>query len=142
MHTIRKKYRIEMAHQLTHAVTACCHETIHGHSYVVEVFIRSRSLDENNMVVDFGALTTIRDEIMRYDHALVMSADHDPAYLRMLKKHNKKLIVLPDNPTAEMMAMKLLVDLRIRMASETRSRPIRIVKVRLHETDTGYAEAE
>ena len=55
MYTIRKKYRVEYAHQLKNAFTECCFKTIHGHSGVVELFFSSESLDQNNMVVDFVA---------------------------------------------------------------------------------------
>lgn len=132
---IRKKYSIEMAHQLTSAVTECCYETIHGHSYVVEVFLRTSQLNAAGMVADFGALADIKKEIFRYDHALVMSSDADPQYLAMLKKHNKKLILFNDNPTAEVMAESMLQTLRGLVHGE------KVFKVRLHETTTGYAEA-
>jgi 6-pyruvoyltetrahydropterin/6-carboxytetrahydropterin synthase len=135
--TIRKKYRIEMAHQLASAVTAACHETIHGHSYVVEVFISSESLNKDGMVLDFGALNEVKNVIFEYDHALCLPRTIEPAYREAIEKYNIKCIFFSQNPTAEVLAQELLFRL-----SRLVAYPCRISKVRVHETETGYAEAE
>lgn len=134
MVTIRKKYRIEMAHQLVGAFTDECNDTIHGHSYVVEVFIAGE-VDHRGMVIDFGELDEVKREVMRWDHALLMPNMLPADYLTMLKKHNEKVIVVPWNPTAENLAVQLHDAIsRCLLKFE--------VKVRVHETETGYAETE
>jgi 7-cyano-7-deazaguanine synthase len=131
--TIRKLYRVEMAHQLDAAVTKACSETIHGHSYVIEVFLRG-PLDATGMVRDFGDLTAVKALVMEFDHALIVPASLGVEALSMLADHNRKLVVTPYNPTAERMAIDLLSRLRLR-------EPL-VFKVRIHETETGYAEVE
>jgi 6-pyruvoyltetrahydropterin/6-carboxytetrahydropterin synthase len=133
MFTIRKKFKFEMAHQLHKAYTDACASTVHGHSYICEVFFTSEKLDETGMVIDF---TQVKDKIKEYinswDHALVMCADMPFEYINCLLKYNKNLKITTYNPTAENMA-KDIFDF-IKKIIPTCSR------VRLHETDTGYAE--
>ena len=135
MYTIRKKFKMELAHQLIGAYTKeCCN--LHGHSYICEVYFKSDVLDKTGMVVDF---TKVKDTIKAYmdtwDHALIMSKDMPQEYLETLKKFNKNLKIVDYNPTAENMAKDIYNFIRIRMSADARC-----TKVRLHETDTGYAE--
>jgi len=148
-YTIRKKYKVEYSHQLFNAYSTACHETIHGHSGIVELFISSPKLDLTDMVVDFGALTpVIKTHIMdKYDHALFMPQEFNilsPEYIKMLQKYNKKLTVTSCNPTAEKFAemiyfevAALLEGMKIRHEIPS---AVELMKVRFHETDTGFAE--
>jgi 6-pyruvoyltetrahydropterin/6-carboxytetrahydropterin synthase len=133
MYIIRKKFKFEMAHQLVDAYSKACSDQIHGHSYICEVFFSSQKLDNTGMVVDF---TQIKDKIKPYidswDHALVMSADMPIEYLDCLIKYNKNLKIVKYNPTAENMAKDIFEYIEQQMPN--------CLKVRLHETDTGYAE--
>ena len=73
MYTIRKKYRVEYAHQLNHAYSKACSDTIHGHSGIVELFFESRELDGDEMVMDFGKISAmLKSVVMEYDHALIV----------------------------------------------------------------------
>jgi 6-pyruvoyltetrahydropterin/6-carboxytetrahydropterin synthase len=137
--TIRKKFRVEMSHQLSDAVSADCKDTIHGHSYIIEVFIRG-TLDHTGMVCDFGALGFMKEWIMEeFDHALFMHREMDDAYLAMLQKHNRKIRIMSWNPTAENMAFYILRCLQNLSVGHD---GINVIRVRVHETETGYAEAE
>ena len=132
MFIIRKKYRLELAHILSTSYSAACHETIHGHSYVVEVFLRNVHLDQYGMVLDFGAMANVREFLMRHDHALILPPNISSTRKRQLKKYNKKLIVFPVNPTAEAMAF-------VWYKALNKIVPY-LYAVRVHETETGYAE--
>jgi len=134
MYTIRKQFTFEMAHQLSAAASQECVATIHGHSYVIEVFLESRDLDRRGMVIDFGALQSLKAYVAGLDHALMLPDTLPKEYLDTLKRYNQKLIIVPFNPTAENMA---------RMLYEAFSRlpgGHSVAKVRLHETTTGWAE--
>ena len=138
-YTIRKKFKFEAAHQLFAAFSKDCYETIHGHSYVVEVFFSMDVLDTTGMVMDFGQMNVpVKEIINRWDHALIMPIMFPQDYLVALKRFNKKLVVVNWNPTAERMAAHLLHEIR---DAFPRCR-ISVIKVRVHETETGYAEAE
>jgi 6-pyruvoyltetrahydropterin/6-carboxytetrahydropterin synthase len=138
MYKIRKKYKFERAHQLHTAFSDSCRKTIHGHSYIVELFFKDKSLNDDDMVVDFGKIDSLVGEyINSWDHALVMSNLMDPYYLEMLTKFNKKLIITPYNPTAEAMAKDMYSHILNLLANKDVPN---ISSLRLHETDTGYAE--
>lgn len=143
MFTIRKKFRVEMAHQLYSSFSAACHETIHGHSYVIEIILGSKVLNKDGMVVDFGCLHSLKDMLMEeYDHALLMPADFPTAYLTMLGTFNKKLRVVDMNPTAEWMAETIYHDVNRWLVTmrDISSVDVRVKSVRVHETETGWAE--
>ena len=142
---VRKKISVEYAHQLFSSYTALCHESIHGHSGKIELYFQSNTIDgdklnPDQMVIDFGLISdTIKKDIMeKFDHALFMPSSFDVAYLNMLKKYNKRLTITPVNPTAEYFA-KLIFDM-VEEKLKTLTTAIRLLKVRFHETDTGYAE--
>jgi 6-pyruvoyl-tetrahydropterin synthase len=144
MYRIRKSYSIEYAHQLKHAFTSCCHETIHGHSGVVELFFECDVLNDDKMVVDFGEVSKlIKPYIMTYDHALFMPSDMDPAYLETLGKFNTKLTITRDNPTAESFAEIMYWDIKGILTIAREDNPgwsWKLTAVRFHETTSGYAE--
>ncbi len=144
MHVIRKKYTIEYAHQLADAFSDCCRDTIHGHSGVIEVYLESETLEDCNMVIDFGELSSwIEDYLMRFDHALIMPIMFSEAYIATLRENNQKLIVVDRNPTAEYMAEEIywgITETLVSVLKHNHKRKLRLQKVRFHETETGYAE--
>jgi len=143
MFTIRKTYKVEYAHQLKSAYSAACHETIHGHSGMIELFFISNVLDENKMVVDFGEVSgLVKDYLMKtYDHALIIPSSFDKSYIKCLQKYNKKLMVVDNNPTAESFCETIFWDITTMLTPIINpTRQFFLYKVRFHETDTGYAE--
>jgi len=143
MYTIRKKYRVEYAHQLKNAFTECCFKTIHGHSGVVELFFSSESLDQNNMVVDFGEISSkIKTYLMdMFDHALFMPNTLDKQYLDTLGEFNEKLTIVDENPTAEYFARLMFLQITELLNKGTEpTNHWHLKKVRFHETESGYAE--
>jgi len=135
MYTIRKTLKFEMSHQLFTSYSAACHETLHGHSYILELFLKSESVDDTGMLQDFGEIKDkINDYVNRWDHALVMPIMFSKKYLDTLKKYNKKVIITRYNPTAELMAEHMFFYIK-------KIIPL-LCKVRLHETTTGWAEYE
>lgn len=144
MFTIRKTYKVEYAHQLKKAYSSCCYETIHGHSGVIEVFLSSLVLDENEMVIDFGEISSLIKKYLMdtFDHALIIPDTMDPDYIECLKKHNKKLVITNKNPTAEYFCEKMFDEIKTLLAPiiKRSSDSFKLKKVRFHETETGYAE--
>jgi len=139
MYTIRKKFHFEYAHQLYDSFTVDCKNQIHGHSGVVEVFLSSEELDDKGVVVDFTQIKSlIKDYINSWDHALIMSDKFPKEYLKMLKKYNKKLMIVNYNPTAENMAKIMFEDINGIFIRNNIGDILS--KIRVHETETGYAE--
>lgn len=140
---IRKKFRFEAAHILrVAAVSAECQENIHGHSYVVEIFLWRKEL-VNGMVLDFGILSDIVKPILReWDHSLIL--DSNDARFEDIEDGVPlgKIIYLEANPTAEEMARHLFsrITKALPMLATVGQNPVVLVKVRVHETETGWAE--
>ena len=134
MFQIRKVYKFEGAHILSDAVTDGCKNHIHGHSYKVEVFLSSSKLDENSMIIDFSALSDlVKGAIMEWDHKLLADVNDTREQFKEMAD-----ILLPFNPTAERMAEHLYFKIGHTLG-KIESFGL-VAKVRVHETDTGYAE--
>lgn len=132
MYQIRKLFKFEMAHVLTKAYTKdCC--KIHGHSYKMEVFISSDCLNKDGMVIDFKKLKEIvkKEILSKFDHAFVCQQNNN-----ILGYDHA--ILTPYNPTAENMAAHFCHILAPKLKPEIPS--FVSLTVRLHETDTGWAE--
>lgn len=145
MFTIRKQFKFEMAHQLKDSYSAACHENLHGHSYVLELYFSSENVIKNGMVVDFGEVKdVIGDYVNSWDHSLTMPVFFDKEYLDILGRYTKKMRITSYNPTAENMAKAMFNEIT-KMINEYQEKTYRKVewtlsKVRLHETTTGWAE--
>lgn len=67
-HTVSKRFSFEAAHSLPHLPVWHKCSNLHGHSYVVEVFITG-PLDERGFVVDYAEISAAMGaEIARLDH--------------------------------------------------------------------------
>jgi 6-pyruvoyltetrahydropterin/6-carboxytetrahydropterin synthase len=137
MYSIRKKFKFEMAHLLDTCYSEEC-QNIHGHSYVLEVFIQALGLNADGMIIDFKKLKEIVQKLVidRFDHSLVLSNCDKNRYDWVSLIPGKKVIV-GYNPTAENMTRDIYDSLFHVIAMEL---PLTQLKIRLHETDTGYAE--
>ena len=147
---IRKLYRIESAHTVRNAVSERCSQNYHGHSGVIEVFLKSNHLDNAGMVYDFGAFkNTIGSLIDMFDHSVHLWKDDDPECIEFFKKHNKRWIVLPCNSTAENYCVlfrdlinEVLLELHMLNNFQNGEGAVYCSGVRYHETTTGYAESD
>ena len=147
---IRKLYRIESAHTVRNAVSERCSQNYHGHSGVIEVFLKSNHLDNAGMVYDFGAFkNTIGSLIDMFDHSAHLWRGDDPECIKFFKEHNKRWIVLPCNPTAENYCVlfrdliaSLLKELWVIDGFSNGEGSVFCKGGRYHETTTGYAESD
>lgn len=82
MYEVKKRLEISAAHQLQLDYLSKC-TSLHGHNWIVDVYLRSETLDQNGMIMDFTHIKTkIQD---RLDHKVIND-------------------VVDFNPTAENMA--------------------------------------
>ncbi|WP_456451957.1 6-pyruvoyl trahydropterin synthase family protein [Hydrogenimonas sp.] len=143
---IRKLFRFENAHIVRHCTSRRCSRSLHGHSYKVELLFESPSLDRGQMVYDFGLTKgMIKDFIDSFDHAITLWSGDDPAYLRDMKKWSERWVQLPVNPSAEQFARTifLLVDRVLEQTDMVNGESrVQLVSVVVHETETGYAQAD
>ena len=133
MFTIRKTFKFEGAHILSSCYSKEC-KNIHGHSYKVEVFISSEILNEDGMVIDFKELKeAVNPIIQNWDHALLVPI---PLYPSIVNS-GLKVLSTTFNPTAENMARYFFNMIHDLLKVSQRKL---ILKVRVHETETGWAE--
>jgi len=143
---IRKLFKFEGAHIVRNCSSKRCSRSQHGHSYTVEVFLTSNKLDNGGMVVDFGLLKgPISDLIDSFDHALSIWNKEDPGYIGYLCSWSERWIKMPVSPSAENYALMFLyiIDKIIKNTQFNNGEGnVKVSSVRVHETATGYAEAD
>ncbi|MDR1415543.1 MAG: 6-carboxytetrahydropterin synthase [Odoribacteraceae bacterium] len=141
---IRKLFRFEAAHVVRNCASRRCRENIHGHSYVVEVFISANALDRGDMVMDFALLEPVRALIDRFDHAYCLWRGEGEEFKEWIYRCNRRVVEMPVSPSAEGYALLFFVLIDEIVAAIPRLNgdgEARLYSVRVHETATGYAEA-
>ena len=128
---IRKLFKFEGAHIVRNCSSHRCRENIHGHSYIVEVFITSDKLDRGYMVMDFVLLDKVKELVDSFDHTYSLWQEESDELKTFIYKYNRRV--------AEIL---YLID-KILQNTEHKNGEgnVRLSSVRVHETATGYAEA-
>ena len=108
-YSITKTFGFEASHKLNLDYTSPCAK-FHGHSYKVEITIKSVKLDTNGMVMDFSELKPIKQWVdENWDHATIMSRS-DPDVSKYKDDKNFKIYLSEfENITAELMCKELLI---------------------------------
>ena len=128
MYKVHKEVKISAGHFLTTLPPEHSCSRQHGHNYKVEVELQSESLNEHGMVLDFGVISQI---VKTFDH------------------QNLNDLLVGRSSTAENLAtaIKSLLEAEIldsvRVSAENYKAPdrrIEVVKVRVWETDSSWAE--
>jgi len=115
MYKICKRYTFEASHRLSSAKSKDCLK-IHGHSYKLEVVLKSDILNKDGMVMDFKELDEIVKPIVKwFDHNHIEQGDN-----------------VLYNPTAENMATDIIA--KIREKTEL------LCGIRLWETEKAFVE--
>lgn len=142
---IRKQFKFEGAHIVRDCSSKRCSRSLHGHSFIVEVFLTSDGLDNGQMVVDFGLLkTNVSTFIDSFDHSYSVWCDESIKFKNTIQELSDRWVEMPVSPSAESYALMFLyvIDKIIKntMFANGEKNP-RVHSVRVHETATGYAEA-
>lgn len=68
MYKVKKRLEISAAHKLSLDYESKC-TNLHGHNWIVDVYLKSETLDSNGMVMDF---THIKRKILdKFDHKII-----------------------------------------------------------------------
>ncbi len=141
---IRKLFKFENAHIVRGCTSVKCRSSIHGHSYKVEVKFSSNYLDNGQMVYDFGLMKQhLKDLVEMFDHAVTIWSGDTKEYKTDMKKHSARWVELPVSPSAEQFSRVIFVMIERLMELTTTingEKEVKLHSVRVHETDTGYAE--
>ncbi len=141
---IRKLFKFENAHIVRGCSTRRCSHSIHGHSYKVELLLEAHSLDNGQMIYDFGLLKgDVRCLIDAFDHAVALWSGDDPDYLQEMRRFSERWIMIPVSPSAEQFSRLFfrLVDSVLSLTDTVNGEPdVLLNSVIVHETETGYAQ--
>ena len=142
---IRKKYTFEGAHIVRNCSSDRCKKSIHGHSYIVEVFFISDKLDNGQMIYDFGLTKgTIKDIIDSFDHAYSVWNKESEDFQNFIKNNSARYVLMPVSPSAEIYSLMFfyIIDQILKNTEFNNCEGnIQLYSVRVHETATGYAES-
>ena len=143
---IRKRFRVESSHVVRNCTSERCSHSHHGHSAVIDVFFEGRHLDNAQMLMDFGLMKgAIKDWIDSMDHCALICTKDDPEYVDFFKKFNDRYILIPFNPSAEMLSIFIMHYIN-RILDNTQFNNgedrVRCVNVEYNETVTGMARCD
>ena len=137
---ITKEFKFETAHSLPGYDGLC--KNIHGHSYELLVTvagypIQKKKHPKRGMVMDFGDLKKIVRKLIvePFDHSLVLRSDVSKTLVDELKKNYEKVILLPYQPTSEMMLNDFAQRIQVELPEN-----VSLKYLMLRETVTSYAE--
>lgn len=144
---ICKTIDIENGHMLSKHPDKC--QFPHGHTRKVEFVLEADDLDENEMVCDFKIVKqAVEDYLDTLDHSMCMNTD-DKAYATFKELYGDRVIGFESqDPTTELMA-KVIHDTFTQKLADYVANPekkyplrsgVRIIKVRVWETATSWAE--
>ena len=129
MYRVTKRIDFCYGHRLLDYDGVCKHP--HGHNALAEIEVRTDTLDERNMVADFGDIKRlVKGWIDReLDHKMILR--HDDPLVAPLQSLGEPVYLLESNPTVERIA-KLIFDEGVTLG-------LNIVKVTVWETPTSCA---
>lgn len=142
--TVTKEFTFDCAHMLSNHEGIC--SNLHGHTYKLEVTAAAELIKEGSsqgMVVDFGDLKSIVKELIvdKFDHSFIFwegGSEAEREIARVVEGYGMRIVKLNERPTAENMAIFIIKTLN----EHLKDSPVKIVKVRLYETPTSFAEVE
>jgi 6-pyruvoyltetrahydropterin/6-carboxytetrahydropterin synthase len=97
MFTVKKRLEISAAHSLKLSYESKC-ENLHGHNWIIEIYCRSKELNQDGMVIDFShvkkQITELLDhknlnEVLKFN----TTAENMAHYLCELIPHCYKVMV-------------------------------------------------
>lgn len=142
---IRKSFEIINSHIVRNCSSIRCKKSLHGHKYLIEVFLESDSLDNWMMVMDFGLTkSNLKEFINSFDSAYSMWNKEDNSFKQGIKNITDRWIIMPISPSAEAYSLLFLfvIDKIIKNTHfQNGEGNIQVHSVRVHETKTGYAES-
>lgn len=138
---VTKSFNFETAHALYGYDGKC--KNIHGHSYKLFVTVKGiPNADNSNpkfgMVIDFGDIKKIvRSEVVdEFDHAILLNENSPHKQLgEDLMKEGHKVIFTAYQPSCENMLLDMVGKIKPHLPEF-----VELQSIRLHETETSYAE--
>ena len=146
---IAKTFEVEYGHRLCKHPEKC--RFPHGHSLRIEVVVRGRHLDGNDMVCDYKALKVLVSEVVdRLDHAMALNSE-DPHLEALRAVGDRVLLFEGQDPTTEVLTRWIYNGVSQRLAADGAVQSergieyrvpsdLQLERVRVWETRTSWAE--
>lgn len=143
MFCISLRHNFETAHRLSHALAPKKCQSIHGHSWWVTAYIEGPELDEQGMLVEFGAFKRAWRAFLddHLDHHLVVQRDDPVAAAILSVQPDARILKLDVDPTTEQLARWLHQETsRILADIPDVSEAARVRRIHVQETSVNAAE--
>jgi 6-pyruvoyltetrahydropterin/6-carboxytetrahydropterin synthase len=127
---IYKQVHFDASHRLLHYEGKCAN--LHGHRWLVEVWLEGSVDGASGILVDYNEIKAIVD---RLDHQIILN-EEDPMVPCI--GQFQTVITTSSDPTSEVLA-KILMD-QINDHCDASGRSVHVVRIRVWESDTCYAE--
>ena len=142
---IRKLFKYEASHRVFDAYSRRCSHSVHGHSYVVEYIFEGKVPDNAQMVMDFGFVKKyFHPFVDSFDHCHMIWTEKSDEHYKFFTEYNERWAAMPFSSTAEMQAKMFFTygfwSLRKLKSMNLINDRVMMHSVKVHETDTGYAE--
>ncbi len=141
MYRIQKSFHVPVGHRLSKHKGLC--QNIHGHNLKIVVGLRSESLDDNDMVLDFSDLKKIMEPILgTLDHATLFN-ETDYENIEYAKKMGYKIHSVSCSnvdPTAEVIAAAIFGSVTQFLLDTGDNIRVTVNFVRVWENETAMAE--
>jgi 6-pyruvoyltetrahydropterin/6-carboxytetrahydropterin synthase len=130
MYSVTKRIEFCYGHRLLDYDGVCKHP--HGHNAVVEIEVRTGTLDDRNMVCDFSDIKRIVKGWIdqELDHKMILR--HDDPLVAPLRSLGEPIFIIDSNPTVERIA-RLIYD-------HAAGAGLPVVRVKVWETPSSFAE--
>ena len=140
MRTITVSHNFETAHRLPHLPGKC--ESLHGHSWWVDVTVGAMNTDDQGLIVEFGPYKKLLrgwiDEHL--DHGTMLGPD-DPL-VPLLRGHGCRVHEVPGYPTVENVALMLADVAEMFLVSTPHAPYAQVLRVTVRETHVNTAAWE
>ena len=136
---ITKKFTTETSHRVLSCTSKKCN-SLHGHSYTIEVSLKGSPINQANMVLDFSAMKeTIKPFIESFDHCQIFTSYDNQEYIKFMKTTCDRWIEAPFNMSCEMMALMIFkyCQLILNKTNFTNGETPEVYSITVHETATG-----
>ena len=128
-YSVIREIHFSYGHRLLNHPGKCAR--LHGHNGRVQIKVSSKKLNGQKMVMDFYEIRSVIgkwiDETL--DHRMILGKK-DPL-VKILKQTGEPIVVLPENPTAEVLAKWIF--------EEARKKKLPVTKITLWETENSAA---
>ena len=104
MYILERTFEVPIGHRLSKHKRKC--RFVHGHNFVITVKIKSKTLNSDDMVIDFSDIKRIVGTYLNdmYDHACMINSN-DQHYTKL--DEMSSIVLTQGDPTAENLACHL-----------------------------------